>query len=140
MRLQQVDLRSATELEKDQFIHAEVYRGFENVGNKDSDSNTSKRRAASRYTKDTLQGMWETQPAWSKAMFDEVAEAFSNGDAGDAEPLDGEDGNAEEEGGTSRRRYFVSLIDEGIYKKGVFQRLRGRHKVGKIKSRRGGER
>ncbi|CAN0464510.1 unnamed protein product, partial [Ectocarpus sp. 12 AP-2014] len=26
-------------------------------------------------------------------------------------------------------RYFVSLIDESIYKKGVFQRLRRRHKV-----------
>ncbi|CAM9759972.1 unnamed protein product, partial [Choristocarpus tenellus] len=29
----------------------------------------------------------------------------------------------------SRRRYFVSLIDESIYKKGIFQKLRKRHKA-----------
>lgn len=32
--------------------------------------------------------------------------------------------------GSRKRRYFVSLIDESIYRKGVFQRLRRRHKVG----------
>lgn len=35
----------------------------------------------------------------------------------------------EVEGGEARRRYFVSLIDESIYKKGVFQRLSRWHKV-----------
>lgn len=39
------------------------------------------------------------------------------------------DGGGGDGSGDSRRRYFVSLIDEGIYKKGVFQRLRRRHKV-----------
>lgn len=39
--------------------------------------------------------------------------------------VDGDTGSE----GKRRRRYFVSLIDESIYKKGVFQRLRRRHKV-----------
>lgn len=39
------------------------------------------------------------------------------------------DAAAGSERGERRRRYFVSLIDESIYKKGVFQRLRRRHKV-----------
>lgn len=94
----QVDLRSATELEKDELIHADVYQGFVNVGPPEQGT-----------------GVWEG-PLWDEAMMEEsLSEDFMGTGTG--------------KGGDSRRRYFVSLIDESIYKKGVFQRLRRRHKV-----------
>lgn len=97
--LTQVDLRSATEVEQDELIHADIYRGFVNVGPPEQGT-----------------GVWEG-PLWDVAMKEESnhRDDFMGTDTG--------------KGGDSRRRYFVSLIDESIYKKGVFQRLRRRHKV-----------
>lgn len=58
---------------------------------------------------------------------------LSNGYVADVEAgeSNGDEGGGcfEEARQGSRRRYFVSLIDEGVYKKGVFQRLRRRYKV-----------
>jgi len=84
-----------------------VYEGFVNIGG-DEHGGT---------------GVWEG-PAWDEAVKEEGA-ATTTGAA------EAEAGMAaqEEDMGSGRRRYFVSLIDESIYKKGVFQRLRRRHKV-----------
>lgn len=103
----QVDLRSATEIERDELIHADVYEGFVTIG---GDKPVS----------------WEG-PAWDKVMAQRINELFwggkveVEGSEAEGEDIDGDPG--------ARRRYFVSLIDESIYKKGVFQRLRRRHKV-----------
>lgn len=95
----QVDLRSATELGRDELIHGDIYEGFVNVGGGEHGGT----------------GVWEG-PAWDEAILEESNETASSGGA--AAGLD-----------RRKRRYFVSLIDESIYKKGVFQRLRRRHKV-----------
>ncbi|CAM9714067.1 unnamed protein product, partial [Hapterophycus canaliculatus] len=96
-----VDLRSGTELGKDELIHGDVYEGFVNVGGGEHGGT----------------GVWEG-PAWDEAILEESAGALSGGTS-----VEGKDG------GGSRRRYFISLIDESIYKKGVFQRLSRRHKA-----------
>lgn len=102
-RCYQVDLRSGKELGKDELIHGDVYEGFVNVGGGEYGGT----------------GVWEG-PEWDEAVSEESVGAFLEGTSGE---MAGKD----QEG--SRRRYFVSLIDESIYKKGVFQRLRRRHKV-----------
>ena len=98
----QVDLRSATELGHDELIHGDIYEGFVNVGGGEHGGT----------------GVWEG-PAWDEAIVEESNETVAAG------TIDGDAGSERRR----RRRYFVSLIDESIYKKGVFQRLRRRHKV-----------
>lgn len=98
----QVDLRSATELGHDELIHGDIYEGFVNVGRGEHGGT----------------GVWEG-PAWDEAIVEESNETVAAG------TIDGDAGSERRR----RRRYFVSLIDESIYKKGVFQRLRRRHKV-----------
>ncbi|CAN0229905.1 unnamed protein product [Ectocarpus sp. 12 AP-2014] len=114
-----VDLRSATELGHDELIHGDVYEGFINVGGGDHSGT----------------GVSEG-PAWDEAIQGESNEALPvQGNAGGASAGAGgaEEGVVveEDDGGglEKKRRYFVSLIDESIYKKGVFQRLRRRHKA-----------
>ena len=99
----QVDLRSAKELERDEFLHGDMYKGFVNVAGVDG-------RA----------GAWGGGGVW-----DEGAVQDENS-SGAAVAVGGAAGGGK---GLRRRRYFVSLIDESIYRKGVFQRLRRRHKV-----------
>eukprot|EP00903_Cladosiphon_okamuranus_P008461 g8129.t1 len=96
-----VDLRSATELGHDELIHGDVYEGFINVGGGEHGGT----------------GVWEG-PTWDEAIVED-----SNPAAG---TVDGDTGS---ERRRRRRRYFISLIDESIYKKGVFQRLRRRHQA-----------
>ena len=95
----QVDLRSATELGKDCSIDGYVYNGFVNIG--------------------------DGGAVWDGSTPSDEAAVGGRRDCGD--------GRREETKGSNthcgRRRYFVSLIDEDVYKKGVFQRLRRRHKV-----------
>lgn len=131
-----VDLRSAKELERDELLHSDVYRGFENImgsqqwrayKNHQRERQQQPRRSRednmpTQLVPDTME---EALPAFNKSMFTEMTGMFWNGDEGTAEPSDGEDLDR-----GSRRRFFVSLIDESIYRKGVFQRLRRRHKVG----------
>lgn len=108
----QVDLRSATELGHDELIHGDIYDGFVNVGGGEHGGT----------------GVWEG-PAWDEAIVEESNETAALGGASAvaAGTVNGDTGS---ERRRRRRRYFVSLIDESIYKKGVFQRLRRRHKVG----------
>ncbi|CAM9557151.1 unnamed protein product [Sphacelaria rigidula] len=76
--------------------------------------------------------MQGNQPGWSKTILREFDEGFLSGEEGQADPLmngAGKTVDGEEREDGSKRRYFVSLIDESIYKKGVFQRLRRRHKA-----------
>lgn len=75
-------------------------------------------------------------PAWDEAIQGESNEALPvQGKVGGVSAGAGgaEEGVVVEEhnggGSEKKRRYFVSLIDESIYKKGIFQRLRRRHKV-----------
>ncbi len=116
-RLSQVDLRSATELGGDELIHGDVYEGFVNIGGGEHGGT----------------GVWEG-PAWDEAVNEGgaaaavTAAAAAAAAAAEAEAEAGLEAR-EEDMGSGRRRYFVSLIDESIYKKGVFQRLRRRHKV-----------
>ncbi|CAN0164739.1 unnamed protein product, partial [Laminaria digitata] len=98
-----VDLRSATELERDELIHGDMYEGFVNV--RDVDRGT---------------GAWEGGCVWDEGA---VEDGSSSGAVAAAA------GAVEGGEGLRRRRYFVSLIDESVYKKGVFQRLRRRHKA-----------
>lgn len=91
----QVDLRSATELERDKLIHGGMYEGFVSVGGLGT-------------------GVWEGQE-WDQSGREENEKALPKTGNGDD--------------GVLRKRYFVSLIDESVYKKGVFQRMRRRHKV-----------
>ncbi|CAM9735002.1 unnamed protein product [Ascophyllum nodosum] len=94
-----VDLRSATELGKDCSIDGYVYNGFVNIG--------------------------DGGAVWDGSTPSDEAAVGGRRDCGD--------GRREETKGSNthcgRRRYFVSLIDEDVYKKGVFQRLRRRHKA-----------
>lgn len=99
----QVDLRSLKEICRDELLHADVYRGFVNIG------------------RHTL-----TDALEHPTSDDSVVHAGVDRPGGSEQVYVGD----EEEGG--RRRYFVSLIDEGVYKKGVFQRMRKRQKVGVV--------
>ncbi|CAM9730061.1 unnamed protein product [Ectocarpus fasciculatus] len=114
-----VDLRSATELGHDELIHGDVYEGFVNVGGGDHSGT----------------GVSEG-PGWDEAIQEENNKALpvqskiggaSIGAEGAEEGVVVEELNGG--GSEKKRRYFVSLIDESIYKKGVFQRLRRRHKA-----------
>lgn len=100
-----MDLRSNTELGKDEHIHGDIYEGFVNVG-------------GGKYG---ATGVWEG-PAWDEAILEESIGGLLEGTS-PAKVVEKEIGEG------PRRRYFISLIDESIYKKGVFQRLRRRHKV-----------
>lgn len=109
----QVDLRSATELGHDELIHGDVYEGFVNVGGGEHGAT----------------GVWEG-PEWDEAIVEEsVSSHGAAATLGGAAAVLGGAVDGEDAGSDRRRRYFVSLIDESIYKKGVFQRLRRRHKV-----------
>lgn len=109
----QVDLRSATEIERDELIHAGVYDGFMTIEDDDL-------------------RIWDGH-TWDKTMARRINELFCGGSV---EMEGGEEGDEPRGVGgesksksKSKRRYFVSLIDESVYKKAVFFRLRRRHKV-----------
>lgn len=103
-----MDLRSATERGRDKLIDADVYKDFAIVHGEEAGSGGGAvwDSVLTRRINDLLWGIG--------------LELQAGGSDGHGEP-------AAEHG--PRRRYFVSLIDESVYKKGVFQRLRRRHKV-----------
>ena len=102
-----IDLRSNKELSEDANIaNAPIYEGFVDVKLGTLSAGKEKKRSRRKEKEDG--------PSDPEAM---AAVAGSSREVSPTEPTD------------EYRRYFVSLMDESIYKRGVFKRLKKRHKA-----------
>ena len=100
-----IDLRSPTEIEEDENIKASIYEGYTN------------------YYYDKKTGRFNTNIVKTSELSSQGATAEAATAATEATVT------ATVDKENNKKRFFVSLIDESVIKKGIFKRLRKRTKV-----------